>query len=273
MTGEILVIDDDPVITRLIGLALSDYSVTTASTGEEGLQIFAEKPFDLVICDIVMPGMGGLEAIHRLRLFRPEQRIMLVSSFGTQENLLASLRERVVDFLVKPFDPAQLQSAVRNLLACDRAIKVISASRNWIELKVPARFQVAASLDRFFAALQSDVDETTRGDVSLAFRELINNAIEHGCKGDPDGMVTVSYVRMKRCIIYRIKDPGAGFDMGAIPHAAVSNPEGKALHHMQVREQQGMRPGGYGLLWLRHLADELVYNDRGNDVLFIKYVD
>ena len=72
---------------------------------------------------------------------------MVVSAFGTKENLLASLREQVIDFIVKPFSAEQLQSAVKNLLARERSIEVISASQNWIELRVPARFQIAASLD------------------------------------------------------------------------------------------------------------------------------
>lgn len=243
MTPSLLVIDDDPVLLRLIASALNEYEVVEASSGEEGLRMFASRPFDLVVCDLVMPGVSGLDAIHELRRQRPSQRIMVVSAYGSQENLLATLRERVIDFMVKPFTPEHLRTTVKNLLAGGAAIEVISANPRWIELRLPASFQVAASLSDFLATLQADIDETTREKASIAFRELINNAIEHGCKGDPEGMVVVSCVRMTRGILYRIQDPGRGFDLGAIPHAAVAYPEGEAPRHFEVREQAGMRPG------------------------------
>ena len=80
-------------------------------------------------------------------------------------------------------------------------------------------------------------------------------------------------MRLERGILYRIQDPGQGFNLGAVPHSAISNPPTDALHHMKIREQMGMRPGGFGLLWLQLLADELVYSERGNDVIFIKYLN
>ncbi len=273
MSEKILLIDDDPVLRKIVTSALADYAVTGVASGEEGLALFQSQQFRLVICDLMLPGIAGLEAMRRIRLERPAQPVMVVSAFGTEENLLASLREHVIDFIVKPFSVQEIQSAVKNILACERSIEVISASPKWIELRVPARFQVASSLDSFLTNLQVEIDQETRENVSIAFRELINNAIEHGCKGDPEGMLLVSYVRLKRGILYRIQDPGRGFNMGAIPHAAISNPPTDALQHLKIREQMGMRPGGFGLFWLHTMADELVYNECGNDVLFIKYLN
>ncbi len=272
MAEKILLIDDDPVLRKLAVSALADYDVLGAASGEEGLALFQSRPFDLVISDLVLPGIGGLETMRRFRQERPEQRMMVVSAFGTKENLLGSLREHVIDFIVKPFSPEQLQNAVKDLLACERSIDLISATQRWIELRVPARFQIASSLENFLRNLQVDIDQETRENVSTAFRELINNAIEHGCKGDPDGMLLLSYVRLSRGILYRIQDPGRGFDLGTIPHAAVSNPPGDAFLHLKIREQAGMRAGGFGLALLQFLADELVYSERGNDVIFIKYL-
>ncbi len=273
MAEKILLIDDDPVLRKIVVSALADLDVTGAASGEEGISFFQAQPFDLVICDLKLPGVGGLEVMRQFRQDRPEQRIMVLSAFGTKENLLASLREQVIDFIVKPFSADQLQSAVKDLLARERSIEVISASPKWIELRVPARFQVASSLQNFLKNLQVEIDEDTRENVSIAFRELINNAIEHGCKGDVSGMLLLSYVRLSRGILYRIQDPGQGFNLGAIPHAAVSNPPSDGLQHLKVRENLGMRAGGFGLVLLNLLADELVYSERGNDVLFIKYID
>jgi len=272
MPSSILLIDDDQVLRRVMTAALAEYSVAESASGEEGLAAFSSNSYDLVICDLILPGIGGFEVIRKMRQLRPAQRVMVVSSFGTEENLLTALRENVVDFLVKPFSPSQLQSAVRNLLRSDAAIEVVSATRQWIEVRIPASFQVAESLDAFFTALPSDLDGETRHVIAAAFRELVNNAIEHGCRGDPDGLVSVSCVRMKRGILYRIKDPGWGFDFESIPHAAIANPENDSLRHVQYRQDKGLRPGGYGLVFLRNFADELIYNENGNEVIFVKYL-
>ena len=129
----------------------------------------------------------------------------------------------------------------------------------------------AASLTYFFAAFQAELDETTRTNVSQAFRELINNAIEHGARGDSSQKIRVSWARMQRAIIYRIDDPGPGFDVTALKHAAISYP-GDPMKHMEIRQEQGLRAGGYGMLWTQSLADEVIYNEQRNKVMFIKYL-
>ena len=73
-------------------------------------------------------------------------------------------------------------------------------------------------------------------------------------------------------LIYRIADPGPGFTMDAMDHAAISHP-GDPLEHMHVREEKGLRPGGFGLLMVRAKVDELIYNEKQNEVVFVKYLD
>jgi len=272
MPTRILIIDDDPVLSELMAEVLSDYAVTKAATAEEGLALYHKDPYDLVLCDLVLPGMSGLEFIEKLRAEYPQARIIVASAHGSGENLLATLRQSVVDFLVKPFDPEDLRCAVSNLLSVEQSIEVISATPTWVEICLPASFQAAASLESFFNNLQVGIDEDTQRSISIAFRELLNNAIEHGAKGDSRRRIGISYVRFERAVMYRIADPGSGFDFGALPHAAVSYP-GDPMKHLEVREQQGMRAGGYGLLWIQNLADQLVFNERRNEVIFIKYLD
>ncbi len=272
MSASILVVDDDPILASVITTALSDYDVTVATSGEQALELFSQRAFDLVLCDLVLPGIGGLEVIRKIRASKKAVRVMVVSAHGTTEHLLETLRENVVDFLVKPFSVEELGVTVQNLLENERAIQVISAQPKWVEIRVPASFQVAASLETFFNNLQGGMDEITRRSVVIAFRELLNNAIEHGCHGDVKRMINISYTRFDRAIIYRIEDPGSGFDFASLPHAAISYPE-DPTGHLETRQQQGLRAGGYGLLWIQRLADEVVFNERRNKVVFIKYLD
>ena len=112
-----------------------------------------------------------------------------------------------------------------------------------------------------------------RESVAQAFREMLTNAIEWGGKLDPQRKVRISCVRAKRLLLYRIADPGEGFNIDKLRHAAISNPKDSPLEHAMVREQQGLRPGGLGLMMTRSLVDELIYNEARNEVVLIKYFD
>ena len=273
MAGRLLIIDDDPLILKVLQAGLRDYSVVTASSAEEGLGLYAAQPFDAVICDLVLPGMQGLEVIRRIRERDPAARVLIITGHDTQARLLAALRENIIDFLAKPFAMDDLRGAVANLLACDEAIKVISATPQWIELHVPASFQVVARLGKFFEQLHAEIDAETRNEINIAFRELLNNAIEHGCEGETRRRITVCYLRLSQLILYRINDPGRGFRLEELLHAAITNPDEEPFQHLEVREASGKRPGGFGILLTRGIADELIYNQQGNEVVFARYLN
>jgi anti-sigma regulatory factor (Ser/Thr protein kinase) len=101
---------------------------------------------------------------------------------------------------------------------------------------------------------------------------MLSNAVEYGGRLDPSKRVEVRYVRLKRAVICRIKDPGEGFDPTRLDHAAINNPHHDPIRHESVREAKGMRAGGFGILLTSRLVDELVYNERHNEVLFVKYL-
>lgn len=107
----------------------------------------------------------------------------------------------------------------------------------------------------------------------MAFREMLLNAIEHGGAFDPNHDVEISYLRARHMVTCRISDPGEGFTLDEIPHAAVANPTDDPVRHLEYRDTHGMRPGGFGVLVAQRLVDELVYNEQGNEVVLIKYLD
>ena len=72
--------------------------------------------------------------------------------------------------------------------------------------------------------------------------------------------------------MYRLDDPGPGFDLNNLKHAALNNPEEDPMAHMKAREEKGLRPGGLGLLLTQQMVDELVYNESRNEVVLIKYL-
>ena len=73
--------------------------------------------------------------------------------------------------------------------------------------------------------------------------------------------------------MFRIADPGPGFSFKGLSHAAVGQPESEPIAHMSVREERGIRPGGFGIVMTKAAADELLYNEAQNEVMFVKYLD
>src|ERR1017187_2035612 len=103
-------------------------------------------------------------------------------------------------------------------------------------------------------------------------RTVLLNAMEHGGHFDPEKYVEICYVRTRHMVMARIKDPGEGFTLEECRHAAIGNPPDDPIAHVIRRNDEGMRPGGYGVMLAKNLVDELVYGEKGNEVLLIKYL-
>jgi len=274
--GKILVVDDDPALHQVIegALAREGHSLLHATDGKTGMELLAHEKIDLAIIDYVMPGMDGLEFLERARGSHPELKAIMITAFGTPEAVLGALRKKVCDFLVKPFSVADIRAAVSAVFEENSApeIEVISAKPHWVQLRVPCDLAAVPILQKLLTQLKADLPEDTREAIAYAFREMLNNAIEHGGKLDPTKYVEVLCVLLKHAIIYWIKDPGEGFNPSELEHAAVNNPAGDPFRHISVRDEKGLRAGGFGILMTDQLVDELVYNERRNEVMFIKYL-
>ena len=79
-------------------------------------------------------------------------------------------------------------------------------------------------------------------------------------------------MRSSRMLLYRVADPGPGFSFEGLTHAAVGQPAEEPIAHVAVRDKLGIRPGGFGIALTRAIADELLYNEAQNEVIFIKYL-
>lgn len=283
MAKTILVVDDDQELHDLISFALKreGYEVINAHDAFEGLDIIEKRRVDLALLDVMMPNMDGLEMLSKLRTYNKDLRVVIMTALSTPETAISAMRDQASDFLAKPFDVNQLLSIVENAFRLEPEqinIEVLSARPEWIELRVPCDPAAIEPLERLMSQLKTDLPRITRESVTYAFREMLRNAIEYGGKNDPSQFVEVGYLRSPRMILYRIKDPGEGFSIESLyqssgPIAAFLNPEGDPMLHERAREDQGIRPGGFGILIARDMVDEMIYNERHNEVVLIKYLD
>lgn len=273
----VLVADDDRTtryaITRMLRSA--GYAVTTAKDGAEALRKIRQKKFDLVFLDIWMPGMSGLEVLARLRAGASRPKVIIMTSDGTPETLLRAVREQAYEYISKPFPPREVVEIAQRALVEDASppIEVISASPHWVELLIPCTRGAAERIRDFLMKLEANLPDDMRNAIGQAFSELLFNAVEWGGKLDPNRKVRIAHVSSPRMIMYRIADPGPGFKLEGLDHAAVGHSEQDPLGHVAVREERGIRPGGFGILMIRALADELIYNEARNEVIFIKYLN
>ncbi|MCK9638247.1 MAG: sigma-54 dependent transcriptional regulator, partial [Methylobacter tundripaludum] len=114
----VLVIDDDPgIVDYLLDmLRQADYSVAGYTDTTDALNAIAAEPFDLVISDVEMPGMRGLDLIAAIHRLRPEQLVLLITAFGSIELAMQSVRAGACEFLTKPFRIEELYAAIERAL-------------------------------------------------------------------------------------------------------------------------------------------------------------
>ena len=152
-------------------------------------------------------------------------------------------------------------------------IEVHSSSPDWIRLQIAADFSLKLQVVNFFRShLLPDFAHELCEQLCVAIDELLANAMEHGCKAAALTAVELTYIRTNRSILFQLRAAGSGFSWKALNHAAVSNPSEEPLRHVGLRSEMGLRPGGFGILLIRQIADELIYNEHGNEVLFVKYL-
>lgn len=275
-TPNILVVDDDRTTRHLTRttLAKAGYTVRVAQDGAEALTRMRAKKFDLVLLDVWMPRMDGLAVLDRMKRLKARPRVVVMTSDDAPQTVLKAIRRHAYQYVHKPVEPSALVSLVREALksAPEPPIEVVSARPDWVELVVPCTREAADRLHAVMAQLETDLPQELRESVGYAFRELLMNAVEWGGKLDPKRTVRISYLRAKRMLLYRIADPGPGFSMEGLDHAAISHPD-NPIEHMEVRESKGLRPGGFGILMVKAKVDELIYNEAQNEVVFIKYLD
>jgi len=274
----VLVVDDDKTFRHAVTQLLkgAGYAVAGASDGVEGLEKIKKNKFDLVLLDVWMPEMTGLEVLARLRDLEQRPKVVMMTSDNTPETVLQAVREQAYHYISKPFAPKAVVELVGDALSAQPGtppFEVISARPHWVELLVPCERGAADRIQSFLMRLKGDLPEPVRESVGTAFRELVLNAIEWGGGFDPNRKVRISFLRARRMLLYRIADPGPGFRFAGLTHAAISNPAETPLGLIAAREQKGMRPGGFGILISSTMVDELLYNEAQNEVVLIKYLD
>jgi anti-sigma regulatory factor (Ser/Thr protein kinase)/ActR/RegA family two-component response regulator len=272
-----LLVGADPQIQTLLLRVLEPgtWAVLSVPDNLAALAAARATAFNLIVTSDKTSGREDIELLRQIRRVRPHTRLIILAGEGTPSDVITSIRERAFSYFSKPFSLDTLAEMIRLATeepCWDDGIEVVSGTSELIRILARCDLKTADRLVHFLNEI-AELPDPERNQVATAFREMLLNAIEHGGRLDPNQYVEIEYVRARHMVTCHITDPGPGFTLDEIPHAAIANPIDDPLHHIALREQQGMRPGGFGVLLAQQLVDELIYGQDGNEVLLIKYLD
>lgn len=288
----VLVVDDSAVDRRLIGAVLrkgTDWDVEFAEDGQRAIDSMSVKLFDLVITDLVMPGIDGLKLVNTIRQRHPTVPVILMTAQGSDATAVQALRSGAATYVPKRSLDRDLLDSARSVLA-----------RSGEQLRHAQLFQCLQNSQYAFS-LRNDTglfapligylqdvvthtglaDESDRVRIGIALEEALANAYYHGNleldsglrERDPcayeervrarsqESPYRERKIQVKAQISrieaqFTIGDEGPGFDQSALPDP--TNPA-----NME-------KITGRGVLLMRSFMDEVRYNDRGNEVTLIK---
>src|SRR6516165_3501722 len=276
--SRVLVIGSEAQVSREIGEALSaaDFPMEYSAGQADALQRLRARSFGVVITNPDSTVEEDLALLEEMRTIRPGVKCIVLARHSTQDEVIAALGARVFACFTPPFDPGEIANLARHAASDSQwrdDIQVLSARPGWVSVRVNCRLLTAERLMTFAKELSAQLPEDTQQEIMQAFREILLNAMEHGAAFNPEQVVEVTGVRTGRSMVFYVRDPGAGFRRESLTNAAIANPADDPTAHIVQREAEGLRPGGYGLLLASGTVDELIYNEVGNEVLLIKYVD
>src|SRR5947208_834525 len=271
----VLMVGADRKIAALVSSIFSSeqWSVTSVPDNAAALSAVRATHFDIVLTSEKTSGKEDLELLRRIRRIHPHTRVIILANDSVPGDVIDGMRESAFSYLTAPFVLDELKYMLELAMeepVWDDGIELKEATPKRIQLFARCDLTTADRLVQFVSEIGEGMPEQEKSDLGTAFREMLLNAIEHGGQFDPTKYVEIRYLRSNRAVSCRIRDPGPGFSLEEIPHSAVSNPPDDPLQHAMLRAEQGLRPGGLGVLITRQTVDELIYNEKGNEVILIK---
>ncbi|MBN1256273.1 MAG: response regulator [Planctomycetes bacterium] len=274
----ILVVDDEPQIRKILTTVLKKneaYEVFDAEDGDQALEFLKERNFDwdLVVTDMQMPRMNGFELITELNKQTPKIATLVLTAHKSDENVVKCLEQGAFDYIEKPIAVKEFLKTVhialeryKRFAGQDDDLTVKQEIPGWIEITAPSDFEYVERFRKFTSILgDTPLTEDEKNDIRVAIDELGQNAIEWGNRKEREKRIHLSYCLFEDRIVFKVEDEGEGFDVEKL-----RDPSKDPFAHIAARMQEGKRAGGYGVHMTKKLMDDIVYNEKGNVVIFTK---
>jgi len=290
---KVLIVEDDSASRFFLESLLesNNYDFRSAANGIEGLNIFEEYQPDIILSDIQMPIMDGLELLEAIRDKKSDTIVIMVTAFGTENYAIQALHLGANNYLKKPVSGQELLRLLKKYQAILTSkyspdeLPGRLVNRNFV-LEFNTEFnKIPKIVDKVIVESIVDVDDNEKVNIELGLVELITNAIEHGNlnidyfekqKALDDGklgdlynermsspvfkhrIITIKFFADNEKYQWTIIDEGDGFDWKILP-----DPTDEA-HILELN--------GRGVFISRFLFDEVEYIGKGNTVIATKYI-
>lgn len=139
--GRILIVDDEKDILRALEFVLSreGYSVATATSGEEAIELLKKEEYDLILTDLKMPGMDGMEVLEKSLQLRPSTAVIIMTAYATVESAVQAMRMGASDYIVKPFINEDVKLRIKRLLEHRKLREENVLLRQQLSQRIPGR--------------------------------------------------------------------------------------------------------------------------------------
>ncbi|HEX4340358.1 MAG TPA: sigma-54 dependent transcriptional regulator [Polyangiaceae bacterium] len=224
---QILVVDDEPNLRRVLSaqLARDGYDVHTAEDGEQALGILAEHHIDLVITDLRMPKVDGMELLRRALAMDPELPVVMITAHGTVDNAVEALKTGAFDYITKPFDQSEVRVIVKKaLLTRDLAAREATPATNPVPEFRHGIIGRSAAIQELYAVLDRVADTPTTVLVtgeSGTGKELVARALHEGSSRHDRPFIKVNCAAIPHELI---ESELFGYEKGAFTGAAGPKP-------------------------------------------------
>jgi DNA-binding response OmpR family regulator len=271
----VLIAEDDRSACEGLGevLTTAGFSVALAHDGEEALDRLKERAFDVVLLDVWMPRMNGLQLLTQMRTHAACPKVIVMTADDTPETVLLTLRAHADHFLPKPIRIDALLEVLRSTASAPPdmpSVVVLSARPGWVELLVPCVAEIADRVPAFIMRLESALPEKVRASLVMIFRELLLDAMERNGSFDSNRKLRLAYLRTRHMLLYRLADAGFGFRAGDLPQREAAPLPQERRRRPGAPTDFRIRPG---LELARAEADELLVNEERDEFVFVKYLD
>jgi YesN/AraC family two-component response regulator len=291
---KILIIDDEKPVRDVLNIALCEegYESLQAPSGEQGIELFKSNDPDIVITDVMMPGIDGIEVTKRMRAHRDDIDVVVMSGFGTEELVVNALRAGASNYIKKPIVFDELFKILDDIIFKRENRKRFEISREIVEREHKSIVigndvsKVWGAVNQILFNVQAAIDNVSLEGICIGLYELLINAIEHGNLGitfqeksdalqnstytellksrmqqaDTDGkVVRIESDYTPSSVTITIRDQGSGFDLSNLPN--MKDAGSLLLDH------------GRGILLANLFYDSLEYDEPGNCVRISKTID
>jgi DNA-binding response OmpR family regulator len=272
MPRTVLIVDDERDTNDILASLVQarDFEPIQLYAGSQVAAAVREHEPALILLDLMLPDLDGFAVCDRLKRDRATNLIpvIMVTALHDANHRAAGVRVGANGYLTKPFTPDQLFQAIDKAMAWrhEHETRGTHGEINFdIRSEVTYLQQVNDMLVDMFA--HTPLTDRQVKDLKQAVMEMGGNAIEWGHRKNADLVLQIVYRIDPEAVTLIIRDQGPGFNPAKIPHAASDE---DPIGHLDVRNELGIREGGFGIMLAKGLVDEFRYNDAGNEVTLIK---